>query len=171
MLILCLCSTGPPATSAKGQTVPVDEYDFVETPSADFFCPVLKDLLLQPHLTTCCGHHFSVEAADRIKTEGAPCPICKDPNFTTVLDKRFRRQVFELKVFCRHKTRGCKWVGELSAFEHHMESCPRQNSPIESHSSGMSSTHNVALLWQEGIYWPFSYIVIFVICVHSLRHH
>ena len=106
------------------------EYDFVERPSEDFFCPVTKDLLLQPHLTACCGHHLSDEAATRIQREGGACPMCKEKKLTTLPDKYFSRQVHELRVFCRHKERGCGWEGELSAWEHHVQSCPRKNSPI-----------------------------------------
>ena len=40
-----------------------EDYPFVEQPSDDFFCPVTFSLLLQPHLTSCCGKHLSQEAA------------------------------------------------------------------------------------------------------------
>ena len=32
-----------------------EDYPLVEPPSDDFFCPVLKCLLLHPYLTSCCG--------------------------------------------------------------------------------------------------------------------
>ena len=105
------------------------EYNFVEQPSEDFFCPVTKDLLLQPHLTACCGHHLSDKAATKIQGEGGACPVCKEKKFTAHPDKYFSRQVHELRVFCRHKERGCGWEGDLSALEHHVQSCPRKNSP------------------------------------------
>ena len=107
------------------------EYKFVKQPSEDFFCPVTKELLLQPHLTTCCGHHLSDEATIRIQGGGGACPMCKATNWSTILDKRFYRQVRELRVFCRHKERGCGWEGELSTLEHHDESCLWKNSPIQ----------------------------------------
>ena len=102
---------------------PDEDYPFVEKPSEDFFCPVTLGLLLQPHLTSCCGKHLSEESATRIQGEGGPCPLCKAPDWSTVLDKHVRRQVKELHVFCRHKEKRCRWKGELSDFTQHVQSC------------------------------------------------
>ena len=66
---------------------PEQEYQFVEQPSEDFFCPVTYDLLLQPHLTECCGKHLSQYAATMIKDAGDPCPMCKETNLSTMLDR------------------------------------------------------------------------------------
>ena len=100
-----------------------EKHLFVEQPSENFFCPVMYGLLLQPHLTACCGKHLSEEAAMRIQGEGGACPMCKEPNLSTVLNKHFLRQVNELRVFCLHEDRGCEWQGELSELEHHVQSC------------------------------------------------
>ena len=101
-----------------------EEFPFIEEPSGDFFCPVTYGLLLQPHQTMCCGKHLSQEAATRIQGEGGACPLCKEPHLNTVLDKWFRCQVNEVLLFCHHEERGCGWQGELSNFEHHVQSCP-----------------------------------------------
>ena len=106
------------------------ECDFVKEPSKDFFCPVTQDLLLEPHLSRCCGHHFSAEAVAKIQEVGGACPTCKNEEFLTVPDKYFRRQVHQLRVFCCHKERGCEWKGELSALNQHIQSCLRKNSPV-----------------------------------------
>ena len=104
-----------------------EDFTFVEQPSEDFFCPVTYSLLLEPHLTACCGKHLSREAATRIQREGGACPLCKKPHLTTVLNKHFLRQVNELHVFCRHEDKGCGWQGELSDLECHVQSCPMKN--------------------------------------------
>ena len=70
-----------------------EDYRFVEEPSDDFFCPVTMGLLLHPHLTSCCGNHISEEAASRIQREGGACPLCKEGDWSTVLNKCFQRQV------------------------------------------------------------------------------
>ena len=57
------------------------EYDFVEEPPRDFFCPVTFDLLVDPQQTACCGNHISSETATRLKREEKACPICNEPNF------------------------------------------------------------------------------------------
>ena len=68
-----------------------EEFDFVEQPSEDFFCPVTFELLLNPHRTTCCGHHLSEKAVNRLQHEGKPCPMCKEPKLVTMPDKFFKR--------------------------------------------------------------------------------
>ena len=97
---------------------PEVDYDFVEKPSEDFFCPVTFDLLREPCLTLCCGNHLSPEAVTRL--QGQPCPVCKEPNLNPVPDKFFKRKVNELKVRCPNKSRGCEWVGELGDLDRHL---------------------------------------------------
>ena len=106
------------------------EYSFVEEPSKDFFCPVTYGLLLQPHLTECCGNHLSQEAATRIQRVGGACPVCNAAHFNTILNKHFLRQVNELRVFCHHEDRGCGWQGELSDSKRHIQSCPMSDAPL-----------------------------------------
>ena len=116
--------------ASKAKLSEDEEYPFVEQPSDDFFCPVTRDLLLQPHLTSCCGKHLSQEAATRIQREGGACPLCKTPQWSTMLSKHFQRLVNALCVFCRHEDRGCGWRGELSDFNHHLQSCPMRYAPL-----------------------------------------
>ena len=109
----------------SNQLTPAEEdIPFVEQLSKDFFCPVTFDLLLQPHLTACCGKHLSQKAATLIQREGGRCPMCNEPQLKTMLDHHFRRQVNYLSVFCHNKDRGCGWQGELSDLERHVQSCP-----------------------------------------------
>ena len=93
------------------------DYDFVEDPSEEFYCPVTFELLLEPHQTLCCGNHLSQEAVSRLK--GKPCPICNKPDFGTLPDKFFMRRVNELKLYCPNKNLGCVWVGELGRLDRH----------------------------------------------------
>ena len=110
--------------------IPEEDFPFVEQPSEDFFCPVTAGLLLQPHLTSCCGKHLSQEAATRIQREGKPCPLCKTSHWSTMLNKHFQRQVNELRTFCRHEDRGCGWQGERSDYSLHVQSCPMKSTPL-----------------------------------------
>ena len=98
------------------------DFLFVEEPSKDFFCPVTFGLLLQPHLTSCCGNHISQEAS-RIQKEGGACPLCNTHSWNTMFSKHFRRQVKLLQVFCCYENRGCEWQGELARYEEHTSSC------------------------------------------------
>ena len=94
------------------------EYDFVEKPSEDFYCPVTLELNREPHQMLCCGNHLSQEAVTRL--QGQPCPVCKESNLSTMPDKYFKRRVNEFKVRCPNKSLGCEWVGELGSLDRHL---------------------------------------------------
>ena len=104
------------------------EIEFVEKPPQDIFCPVTTTPLLVPHLTSCCGQYLSEEAADRIKCDGGACPLCNMPSWSTLLNRHFQRTVHELRVFCPHRIRGCRWQGELEALHRHEQSCASKTS-------------------------------------------
>ena len=97
-----------------------DEFDFVEQPLAGFFCPMTSKLLLEPHQTACCGNHLSQRVVSVLKREGKPCPICKEPNLVTELDKSLRHRVRAVQVHCPD---GCKWVGEVRELNQHLQTC------------------------------------------------
>ena len=113
----------PPQAPKEISAATAMEFDFVEQPSKEFFCPVTFELLLEPYLTTCCGNHLSQRAVNRLKQEKKPCPICKEPELATVLDKFHRRRVHEVKVRCPHTSSGCEWVGEVGELNRHTETC------------------------------------------------
>ena len=118
------------------------DYDFVEQPDQDCFCPVSLELLTEPYLTTCCGHHISKQAADRLIRERKPCPMCKEGDFTAHVDKYFKRKFINtLKVHCSHKKSGCEWVGELGDLNNHSTSCPKR--PWKCQYCGLESTVDV----------------------------
>ena len=126
--VLSLISTFMFLCSAVAQTpqTPEIEYDFVEEPSRDYYCPVTFELLRDPHQTTCCGHHISVTAGAKLQQEGKHCPMCKEPSFTTHTDKYFKRVVNGLKVRCPHKGSGCEWVDDLGGLDRHTKVCPKR---------------------------------------------
>ena len=117
-----------------------DEFDFVDTPPEDYYCPVTKDLLLEePHQTLCCGHHVSPEAIAELKRRGKPCPFrCEGP-LKTIPDKYFERKVKELKVRCHHKNAGCEWVGELRDISTHIETCQLEKVECDFSYAGCAS--------------------------------
>ena len=102
------------------------DFIFVERPSHDFFCPVSLELLLEPQLTSCCGHHLSLEAATRLQSEGKACPMCNGEQWSAVLDKYHRRKVHEVRVRCWHKDNGCAWVGEVNDLKRHADACAKR---------------------------------------------
>ena len=98
-----------------------DEYDFVEEPGKEFFCPVTFELLKDPRQTnTCCGNHLSRAVAERLEAEGKPCPLCQKAPLKTTEDLFFKRKVMALKVRCSTRRGGCGWTGELGNLEKHL---------------------------------------------------
>ena len=102
------------------------DFDYVERPSEDFFCPVSLELLLEPQLTSCCGHHLSLEAATRLQREGKACPLCNGTQWSAMLDKYHRRRVHEVLVRCWHTDNGCAWVGEVNDLKRHADVCEKR---------------------------------------------
>ena len=124
------------------------DFHFVERPSQDFFCPVSLELLLEPQLTSCCGHHLSLEAATRLQREGKPCPMCNGEQWSAVLDKYHRRKVQEVRVCCWYKDNGCEWVGEVNELKRHADSCVKR--PWECKYCALKCTYGEG----EGRHWP-----------------
>ena len=124
------------------------DFDFVERPSQDFFCPVSLELLLEPQQTSCCGHHLSLEAATRLQREGKPCPMCNGEQWSAMLDKYHRRKVHEVRVRCWHKDIGCGWVGEINGLKRHADSCELR--PWGCKYCGLKCTYGEG----EGKHWP-----------------
>ena len=122
------------------------EYEFVEPPPPDFYCPVTFELLVDPHQTECCGNHISSQVADRLKAEGKPCPVCKEAIFNTHTDKHYRRRVLDLRVCCPHE--GCNWVGEVRYHKSHVEECPKRSWSCQ--YCDYSCTHDEG----ESVHWP-----------------
>ena len=97
-----------------------DNYDFVEKPSQEFYCPITFDLLREPYQTDCCGNHLSKEAVTNLQGSREPCPLCKKSVLETHPDKFFKRKVNDLQVRCPNEGKGCEWVGELGSLDQHL---------------------------------------------------
>ena len=137
----------PSATNNQPRSVERD-YDFVERPSQDFFCPVSLELLLEPQQLSCCGNHLSREAATRLQREGKACPMCNEQEWNVVLDKYHRRRVHEVRVRCPHKGSWCDWVGEVNGLKQHADSCAKR--PWECEYCGLKCTYGEG----EEEHWP-----------------
>ena len=96
------------------------DYDFVDAPPKSLECPVCLLTLRDPHVISCCGNEFCQLCIQRVQRDGKPCPLCNEPNFTTLLHKKLVREVNALVVRCPHKELGCDWEGELGQLEQHL---------------------------------------------------
>ena len=76
--------------------------------------------LRDPHMISCCGHEFCHRCIDRVQRDGKPCPLCNEPNFTTMLNKKLVREMNALVIRCPQKELGCEWEGELGQLQSHL---------------------------------------------------
>ena len=97
------------------------DYDFVSNPPDELNCSICLSVLRDPNLTDCCGNHFCQLCIRRLKSEGKPCPLCQEQDYTVMLDKFFVRKVNELLIKCPSSGQGCEWVGELGSIERHLD--------------------------------------------------
>ncbi|XP_064385533.1 TNF receptor-associated factor 4-like [Halichondria panicea] len=97
--------------------------EFVQS-VGDYECPLCLHVTREPSLTSCCGQHFCQACIQKILTDNKPCPFCKIDSFTVFLDKKHRRRLLDLKVYCDNKAVGCDWVSGLGELEQHLgEKC------------------------------------------------
>ena len=101
--------------------------DFVETVPDRYECStVCTKVLKDPHLTSCCGQHFCETCLNYWfeKHRQKSCPHCraKGSGFNHFLDKKLKREISELKIWCSNKDKGCKWRNELQSLEKHIKS-------------------------------------------------
>ena len=82
------------------------DYEFVSPPDKSLECPVCFLTLREPHMISCCGNEFCQRCIDRIQRDGKPCPLCNEPNFTTMLNKKLVREVNALVIRCPQKEPG-----------------------------------------------------------------
>ena len=101
------------------------ELDFVVEPSEDFLCPICAKVLVEPHVTECCGQHFCKECLTKwFKEQGSViCPHCRSINFTHIRYLPIRRKINDLQVFCSNKKDGCTSVTTVSQLESHLSEC------------------------------------------------
>ena len=79
-------------------------------------------VLRDARLTECCGQHYCDSCLRKWLERNMSCPQCRTVGFPSILDKPMIREINEFKVYCTHKNKGCKWVGELESLKHHLES-------------------------------------------------
>ena len=97
--------------------------NFVETPPAQYDCPVCLLPLRQPHILSCCGKKICWSCIQPIISASKPCPLCQQP-FHSMLEKELERTILGFKVYCSHKDEGCDWVGELRDLDRHLSTGP-----------------------------------------------
>ena len=104
-----------------------DKLIFLEEPpkEIEIECPIcLQVMLNDPHLVSCCGHHFCGTCIKRVKDSNGACPYCKEKEYQTMPNKGHLRIINGLKVNCTNK--GCEWKGELKDLPVHLNKGKRE---------------------------------------------
>ena len=90
-----------------------------------------------PHLSVCCGHTFCKSCADwRRHWRHSDCPVCRNEDFSSVLNKQIDREVKALSVHCSNQSDGCTWRGQLKRLPGHRENCQFEWIKCEYHDVG-----------------------------------
>ena len=109
------------------------EAEFVEKPPKAFQCecPICLLVLREPYQATCCGKSFCKECIKQLKIRGNACPTCKTENFFSYPNKGLEQSLYDFKVYCSHKSKGCEWRGELRELDKHLNSEPPTDKSLE----------------------------------------
>ena len=75
-------------------------------------------LYVDPYQNIVCGHHFCGSCAYKLREEGQPCPVCRQP-LNIIQDLGLQRILRSLQVYCNNKDKGCQWEGELGGLQDH----------------------------------------------------
>ena len=105
-----------------------DELSFAEEvpKHVELECPVCLNILTDPHLVTCCGHNFCGSCIERVKASNGACPMCKEKNYQSFVDKKCLRIINGLQVHCSNQKQGCQWKGELKHLSTHTNQGKRE---------------------------------------------
>ena len=126
----------PPIRRARPSVNPHDggyDCEFVKQPASDLVqadCPVCLLVLREPHQVTCCGYSYCQSCIQKLKAGGTPCPTCTK-QFDTFPDKRLKRTLYALRVYCVHRGLGCEWEGELGELDRHLNLQSRPEKLLE----------------------------------------
>ena len=126
-----------PILKKRNQSVAPDtenhSWQFVEdhTQKDILSCKICLDVLVAPHLITCCGEcvckkcidsHQQREAA--IREDKKPlCPFCRKAEYRLIENLDLKKTIGRLKVYCLYRKSGCMWSGKLQEGEAHLREC------------------------------------------------
>ena len=110
------------------------ECEFVEQPPSviQTECPVCLLVLREPHQAICCGKSFCKVCYEKAEETESGCPTCKEEDeFYCYPNKGLQMPLYDLKVYCPHKSKGCEWTGELRELDNHLNSDPPADKSLE----------------------------------------
>ena len=110
------------------------ECEFVEKPpkAVQFECPICLQVLREPYQVTCCGKSFCKECIQPVKADNQPCPTCNGiKKFNLFPNLGLQQSLYDFRVYCTHKSKGCEWTGELRELDNHINSDPPADKSLQ----------------------------------------
>ena len=126
--------------------------DFVEKPpeAIQTECSVCLLILKEPCLISCCGHKFCRECIEQVTKDAKPCPLCNEPNFNFMRERKLERFLKGSEVWCSYKKEGCEWSGELGQLQEHLNRDPSlENQPNGCAFVAVECTHKCGEWFQR----------------------
>jgi len=98
------------------------DYDFLEPLPDRIICKICQLPCCEAEKSRCCGHVFCKSDLIKMKnsSRGYVCPMCRVKPLVTYPDLAIDREIKELRIYCPYSRDGCKWSGELSSLEDHL---------------------------------------------------
>ena len=100
------------------------ELNFVIDPSEDLLCPICAKVLVDPHVTDCCGQHFCGQCLTKWFQGGKICPHCRSTNFSHIRYLPLKRKINDLQVYCSNWKYGCTTITSVNGLDDHLSECP-----------------------------------------------
>ena len=96
-------------------------YEFVDKVPEDYQCTICTNILTDSVLTDCCGQDFCDGCLNTWLQRQKTCPHCREANFKFIVDKRMKRVIISLKIYCPNRSKGCDKITTMSECNQHLE--------------------------------------------------
>lgn len=108
--------------------------DFIERPPERLQskCSECNCILREPHLVSCCGmKNFCHVCIEEVKYNNCLSPCCNWVAYDIFPNERLKQSLYEFKVSCSNRSRGCQWTGSLGQLDHHLNLKPTKERELE----------------------------------------
>ncbi len=98
-------------------------YEFVDKVPEDHQCTICTSILTDPIQNECCGQLFCDGCLKKWLRKKKTCPHCREAKFAFIKDKRMKRAIDSLKIYCPNRSKGCDKITTLGECNQHLEKC------------------------------------------------
>ena len=102
------------------------DLNFVVEPIEEYLCPICAKVLVEPHVTDCCGQHFCEKCLKQWFEQQLGkmiCPHCRSEEFSHIRYLPLKRKINELLVYCSNRGNGCTEIICVCQLESHVNQC------------------------------------------------